>query len=247
MGRKLDKKQKEIILSWHKLATNTEETNFYFKFIAEWIAFNAICYALYYTDAQKISTNLEDDTKYENIIINLHPGGSRRSNQAILKRGEKNSKVKITFPQPDNTILTLEIGSKRYREDEIFNQFVENYRSRYEEKNMFFGEFQELKESLKKEDALYYVINMARIDDYNKIIESEDHLIEDLMKSGTVKFCDENRLSIVKDVLYQIRCNIFHGEKLPGELNDDRIVKAAYPLLNEIVKFLICDLKIEDK
>lgn len=40
-------------------------------------------------------------------------------------------------------------------------------------------------------------------------------------------------------MLYQIRCNIFHGEKTPGDFNDDRIVKNALPLLRHIVDYLL--------
>lgn len=36
-------------------------------------------------------------------------------------------------------------------------------------------------------------------------------------------------------MLHQIRCNVFHGEKIPGELNDDRIVNAATPVLRELL------------
>ena len=36
-----------------------------------------------------------------------------------------------------------------------------------------------------------------------------------------------------------IRCNIFHGEKAPGVLNDDRIVKAATPVLRQLLEILL--------
>jgi hypothetical protein len=42
----------------------------------------------------------------------------------------------------------------------------------------------------------------------------------------------------LKSVLYQIRCNVFHGEKAPGDVNDDRIVRAAHPVLDFIVRQL---------
>ena len=50
---------------------------------------------------------------------------------------------------------------------------------------------------------------------------------------------DKNNLKTIQKVLYQIRCNIFHGEKGPGDLNDDRIVRASNPVLDYIVKHLL--------
>ncbi len=46
--------------------------------------------------------------------------------------------------------------------------------------------------------------------------------------------------------MYQIRCNIFHGEKTPGDLNDDRIVKSSLPLLRYLVNKLVDDYKIKN-
>jgi hypothetical protein len=37
-----DDKQKKLINSWHTLAVKSEDA--YMAFMAEWIAFNAICY-----------------------------------------------------------------------------------------------------------------------------------------------------------------------------------------------------------
>jgi hypothetical protein len=45
-------------------------------------------------------------------------------------------------------------------------------------------------------------------------------------------------LTQLKNVLYQVRCNVFHGEKVPGDVNDDRIVRAAYPVLLRIMQQL---------
>ena len=44
-----DDKQKKLINSWHNLSEKSEDA--YIAFMAEWIAFNAICYNLYYKKA----------------------------------------------------------------------------------------------------------------------------------------------------------------------------------------------------
>jgi hypothetical protein len=62
--------------------------------------------------------------------------------------------------------------------------------------------------------------------------------IDKLASSNIIILCEQNDLKTIIKVLYQIRNNIFHGEKIPGEINDDRIVKSALPML----RFLICEL-----
>jgi hypothetical protein len=244
LNGQIDDKQREIILSWHNLAKETP--NSYMRFISEWIAFNAICYALYYKKALKIPAEIVRDKKYEKIIVDSESGVPLPAEEAFLLREENNSRISIKFFKEHNQILELKIGDKKYLEKMIFDQFASNYHAWYESNDCLNEHFDELKNSLKKEDGFYYVIKMANIDDYKEFLKSEDYTEQDLEKSKTVVFCKENKLGIVKDVLYQIRCNIFHGEKIPGEPNDDRIVQAAFPLLNAIVEFLISNLKIEE-
>lgn len=75
---------------------------------------------------------------------------------------------------------------------------------------------------------------MARIKAYN---QSED--IDVQSKRNILVLCEKNDLKTIKNVLYQIRCNIFHGEKIPGDINDDRIVKSINPILDLITKYLV--------
>jgi hypothetical protein len=46
-------------------------------------------------------------------------------------------------------------------------------------------------------------------------------------------------LKQLKNALYQVRCNIFHGEKVPGNVNDDRITRTALPVLRRFVAHLM--------
>jgi hypothetical protein len=87
--------------------------------------------------------------------------------------------------------------------------------------------------SLAKGDN-YFVINMAKSNSY----KTENDIIE-LANKNIIILCEDNNLKTIKNVLYQVRCNIFHGEKTPGDINDDRIVKNALPLLAYIVQNLI--------
>lgn len=75
---------------------------------------------------------------------------------------------------------------------------------------------------------------MARFQEFNK-----ESGIDIFANKGIIFLCENFDLKTIKNTLYQIRCNIFHGEKIPGDINDDRIVKSANPILNYIVEKLI--------
>jgi hypothetical protein len=75
---------------------------------------------------------------------------------------------------------------------------------------------------------------MAKIKYYD-----DSFSVNNLASKNIIILCEENNLKTIKNVLYQIRCNIFHGEKTPGDINDDTIVKSANPLLKYIVEYLI--------
>lgn len=72
---------------------------------------------------------------------------------------------------------------------------------------------------------------MAKSNSYNS-----EYDINEMATKNIIILCEDNNLKTIKNVLYQIRCNIFHGEKTPGDDNDDRIVKNAFPLLKHIVQ-----------
>jgi len=68
----------------------------------------------------------------------------------------------------------------------------------------------------------------------------EEASLDDLTRRNAVvavKAPDD--LGDLVEVLYQVRCNVFHGEKVPGDANDDRIVKAARPLLVELLRHVL--------
>ena len=91
-----------------------------------------------------------------------------------------------------------------------------------------------LKKALKKNNGRVYVIDMSRYDQYN-----EKNDISSMSSNGVISLLEDNDLSSIINVLYQIRCNIFHGGKEPGDHHDDEIVNAANPILNRIVEFII--------
>jgi len=80
---------------------------------------------------------------------------------------------------------------------------------------------------------------MARINSFD---QKED--IDEQSRRNILVLCENNNLSTIKNVLYQIRCNIFHGEKIPGDINDDRIVKSANPILEQINTYLTNEQEI---
>ena len=88
-----------------------------------------------------------------------------------------------------------------------------------------------LRQALKKDDGNYYVIDMSKVGQYNREISYKELKNRNII----VPFEDTTKLKQLIDVLYQIRCNLFHGEKQPGVINDDRIVSSANPVLGAIL------------
>ncbi len=224
MKKYFDDKQKTLINAWVSQAT--ESSNEYLKFMSNWIAFNAICYHLFYDDAVKDRAELNRKksnlTKIKESVIDDTEVQAQSTSLTL-----KNGRIEINIKAPDRLNFTI---IEKYTEDLIFEQFVKSYSDK-----IVVGQeiFQSLKESLKKENR-FYVLNMARIKEYN---QSED--IDDQSKRTILILCEKNNLKTIKDILYQIRCNIFHGEKIPGEINDDRIVKSANPILDQLIKYLV--------
>ncbi|MCF8340735.1 MAG: hypothetical protein K9I82_07155 [Chitinophagaceae bacterium] len=235
-----DEKQRKLICTWHNLSEKSED--YYMAFISEWIAFNAICYNLYHEKAilerasiDRKKSKLGEIEKKLNQSLNISAEG------AVIKNINDKWQLDVTFP--DRLFISI---SKTFTEDNIFTLFVEDFSKWYLD-NLVTNEalFLQLKKALKKSENgidRYYVINMARSEDYRINYSSMD--IVQLDQRNIIKLCETNELLTIKNVLYQIRCNIFHGEKTPGDINDDRIVRSALPLLRLIVNYLmeICDI-----
>jgi hypothetical protein len=226
-----DDNQKKLINSWHNLSENSNDV--YMAFMAEWIAFNAICYNLYYDFAIIERANIDrSKSKLDKIHEKFNPTADINIQNARLVGTLEKWWVYLSLPER----LVISVSTNKYTEDIIFNKFVEENQPWYNANPSSL--FEELKISLAK-GGRNFVINMAKSTKYNQDIE-----IDNLASQNIIILCEENNLKTVKNVLYQIRCNIFHGEKTPGDINDDRTVKTALPLLKHIVIFLIEKYKI---
>ena len=220
-----DDKQKKLINSWHNLSAQSDDA--YMAFMAEWIAFNAICYNLYYEKAIIERANIDrSKSKLNKLHERFNPSVDVEVQNAKLVGTLEKWSIDISLPER----LFISV-SNNYTEDIIFNEFVKEHKSWY--LNNSTSLFNALKLSLTK-GTRHFVVNMAKSQNYylkNDISEMTDKHI--------IILCEENNLQTIKNVLYQIRCNIFHGEKTPGDINDDTIVKSALPVLKYIVTYLI--------
>jgi hypothetical protein len=218
-------KQKKLINSWHDLSEESEDV--YMAFMAEWIAFNAICYNLYFDRAIIERANIDrSKSKLSKIHERFNPSADIEAmNAKIVGTSEKWS---VDLFLPERLYISV---SNNYTEDNIFNEFVKDNQNWY--KNNITDLFDDLKLSLTKGDR-HFVFNMAKSQNY--LLDSD---INGLANKNVVILCEENDLKTIKNVLYQIRCNIFHGGKTPGDINDDKIVTKALPLLRFIVLYLI--------
>jgi len=219
-------KQDAIIKSWHNISINGETP--YVKFFANWISFNAICYALFHDKAVKSIVNIDKIKKLPSIKSRLELERSINLKKGEVSQSNDNIKVKLEFPEELN--LTIK---ERFIEHYIYQEFKKVYEDKiyFEDDDEYFIE---LKNSLKKKNGRSYVIDMSRIDQYD-----HENDFDKMSGNRIIKFCEDSKLSTIIDVLYQIRCNIFHGGKEPGDHHDDWIVKAASPVLNKIVSLFI--------
>jgi hypothetical protein len=228
-----DEKQIKIILSWHHLSLQSEDV--YMAFMAEWIAFNAICYNLYYEKAISERAQIGNNKKLKEIREKIHGNKTLVPEKVVIEGNSDKWKIELLLPEK----LVISV-SKNYTEDIIYNEFVKENKSWYDQ-HPAVQLFNNLKEALRKNDR-YYVINMAKSAKYD-----ENGNIADMSKRNIIVLCEQNQLKTIKNVLYQIRCNIFHGEKNPGIVNDDKIVKSALPLLRYIINYLITTHEIGKK
>jgi hypothetical protein len=228
-----DGKQTKLINSW--IIQANETSNEYLKFMSNWIAFNAICYNLYHKDAVKNQTYLNSGrSKLPVIKRSLNKEGKILASSTSINL--KNDTIEIDIKATERLKFRIR---ESYTENLIFSEFVNNYSSKIViDQSLFL----ELKNSLEKYNR-HYVINMAQVIKYEES-KRNNLTIDEISEKGFIVLCEDNTLETVKDVLYQIRCNIFHGEKTVGDFNDDRIVKYANPILKQINQFLIGDLGI---
>lgn len=228
MRNYFDDKQKTLINAW--ILQAKESSNEYLKFMSSWIAFNAICYNLFFEQAVKDRAELDTGkSKLPRIKKSVKQNTEIHAQSASITL--KKERIEINIKVPERLNLSIK---EKYTEDLIYEQFVKSYTDKIIINNEL---FQNLKQSLNK-NSRFYVINMARIKAFEELFEQVEN-IEELSKRNILILCETNNLKTIKNVLYQIRCNIFHGEKIPGDLNDDRIVKAANPILNHITNYLM--------
>lgn len=224
----MDDKQRKIITSWLERSKNMGPDP-YDAFISLWISFNAYCYAKYAETANKRRADLRNDKGLGQIT----PTPSKAEGKIFLQ--VEQFRLEITKPGRISIVI-----SERYTEDIIFSQFAKDYQEPYGEllndskSNESVKAFQD---SLAKEDKRY-VINMARKKDY----DAKGDYRSMVAKHIIVPLENYRDLKQVINALYQVRCNLFHGEKFPLDPNDDRIVRPAYQVLLKIMESLIRDI-----
>lgn len=215
----MDSRQMEIFNTWFIQGVKNADKP-YFGFISLWIAFNAYCVAKYSTKAKRLLAQLNKDRGFRELS-----GTTVEITEGHIS--EKNGVYSIDIKQPGRVRVVVK---ERFIESAVFDAFAEDFANRYLEMVRQEEDFAEavnmLQETLRQEEH-FYVIDMSRHQEYKPEL-SYNELVE---RSIIVPFEDITDVVQLKNVLDQVRCNLFHGEKLPGIPNDDRIVQAAYPIL----------------
>jgi len=219
----MDSRQKEIFHTWFNQGVeNASKPNF--GFISLWIAFNAYCVANYSTKAKRLLAQLDKNRGFKELS-----GTTVEITEGLIS--EKDGIYSIDIKQPGRIRIVVK---ERFIESAVFDVFAKNFTNQYikmiRQEEDFAEAVNTLRETLRKKDH-FYVIDMSRHRDYDYEVLYKE-LVE---RSIVVPFEDITDIVQLKNVLYQVRCNLFYGEKLPGILNDDRIVRAAYPVLLAIL------------
>lgn len=219
----MDQKQMRLIEGWMRQSEDAGDP--YFAFISLWIAYNAVCYAVFYESANQQRADIK---KYRPLPVPI-----AKLDVRLTLNGEQ---IDI---ESESFMLRLRIA-ERYTEDRIFMEFVRAYKDEYckllDTDAEFARAVRSFRDSISKRNGCY-VINLSRKDSGD--ISSWEP--EKVAQSGNLValFNEERKLGQLQNALYQVRCNVFHGEKVPGDLNDDRIVGAAYPVLKCLVRLMI--------
>ena len=230
----LNEKQKKIINTWLDQSKDMDDP--YSKFIALWISFNAYCYALYAKTARLKRANLKHPSKLDDVTFTE---GSSRVEGTLELNG---ARFELNIDQP--VVIQINI-SERYSENLIFSRFASEYKSEYArllDEDEFASFVKEFRLSLGK-NGEFYVIDMAQYDRY----QEHGNLACQEANEIIVRLKDHARLGKLIKALYQVRCNVFHGEKTPSDRNDDRIVKKAYPVLLRIMDSLSSGFTVQSE
>ena len=223
----LDEKQIRLIKAWIGRAKSPGNDE-YGRFMAAWLAFNAFCYAGFSHKATRRRPDLAEDRGLEGLEGKVPAEG-------VLEMRD-DGRVRLSINKPGRIRIDIR---DRYTEDIVFTEFARRYKSAFQS----WIEESSLREArdgfltaIERAKGCY-VINMLKCSDYDP-----DGSIEEMARNNIIVIVsDPNDLENFVDVLYQVRCNVFHGEKIPGEVNDDQIVKAALPFLLQLLQHVVGD------
>jgi len=65
--------------------------------------------------------------------------------------------------------------------------------------------------------------------------------VGNLRNGGARNISNPNNLNEVLSCVYQVRCNLFHGGKAPGNPRDERLVEASYIIVSNLIAPFIKD------
>jgi hypothetical protein len=60
--------------------------------------------------------------------------------------------------------------------------------------------------------------------------------VYDVRRRTLRRIRDENDLTAVTSCLYQVRCNLFHGGKMPDNPRDEALVFASYAIVSKLIE-----------
>lgn len=100
------------------------------------------------------------------------------------------------------------------------------------------GDRKQVRSFSKKPEAIDRHLELLKVD--SKYRESVSILQErgvyDPRRRRPWKISEEYDLSQVAECFYQVRCNLFHADKMPGDPRDEHLVEASYLIVSKLVE-----------
>lgn len=158
--------------------------------------------------------------------MNIERESAKNIKENIKYINSLENAINYTFNDDDRSIVRFMI---------LWTAYNRNY-NMYSEKHLEPDRFKEYFKSMAGE---YVSTNRECIIRDFKSTKPEERLSVKNMKNEKKKYLrDEEDLDLenLADIIYTIRCNLFHGDKRLSELSEKKIVGWAYELLLNIAK-----------
>lgn len=206
-----------------------------FKFMTFWISFNTLYQHNYKSDFFKNYNESKPklEEKDYNSLIEKHKNTYRTDNCFLLKQ------IKFIEKDKDKKIIS------RYQYSKDKNENVKVRFTLTEKQQIFFYIDKLITEKKIGKDITLYLKNINEIKKDYKGLTTYEQKRGTKIESNYIKQIENDncsskeKLQCLMQVIYTIRCNLFHGEKCPLNERDLKLVSEGAKILEVLLKEII--------